>query len=106
MLIYVLINGGMAVFTFLFGLYFYKSDGKAAKLLTGYNMKDQEERKKFDEKEMCRVYGKRMMVMAAPFVLGAVVDCFFVGLGSILAWGIYIILLIALIVERSKREKR
>lgn len=35
----------MAVLMFLFGIYFYKSKGKAARFLSGYNMKSEEERK-------------------------------------------------------------
>ena len=44
--------------------------------LSGYNMKSKEERKQYDEKEMCRVYGNRMMWMALPFVAGAAIEFF------------------------------
>ena len=36
----------MAAIIFLFGVWFYKSNGKAAKFLSGYNMKSVDERKK------------------------------------------------------------
>ena len=51
----------MAFIFFLIGIWFYKSNGKAANFLAGYNMKSAEERKKYDEKKMCKDYGKRMM---------------------------------------------
>ena len=47
----------MAVIMFLFGMWFYKSEGKATKFLSGYNMKSADERKKYDENAMCK--GKR-----------------------------------------------
>ena len=67
MIICVIFDLGMAVIMFLFGICFVKSNGKAAAFLSGYNMKSTEERKQYDEKEMCRVYGNRMMWMALPF---------------------------------------
>lgn len=38
----------MAAIFFLIGFLFYRSNGKAANSLTGYNMKSAEERKKYD----------------------------------------------------------
>ena len=46
---YIVFDFAMAVIMFLFGIYFYKSKGKAAKFLSGYNMKSEDERKKYDE---------------------------------------------------------
>lgn len=43
-LIYCGIDLLVAVLMFLLGLYFYKSNGKAANFLTGYNMRSDEER--------------------------------------------------------------
>ena len=54
----------MAVIMFLFGMWFYKSEGKATKFLSGYNIKSADERKKYDENAMCKAYGKRMMFMS------------------------------------------
>ena len=71
----------LAVIMFLFGICFVKSNGKAAAFLSGYNMKSKEERKQYDEKEMCRVYGNRMMWMALPFVAGAAIDFLYSGVG-------------------------
>ena len=41
----IIYDFSMAVLMFLFGIYFYKSKGKAARFLSGYNMKSEEERK-------------------------------------------------------------
>ncbi len=46
---YALFDMGMAVITFIIGILFYKSNGKAANVLSGYNMRSTEERKKYDE---------------------------------------------------------
>ena len=95
----------MALVTFLMGFYFYKSKGKAANLLSGYNRRSKEERKNVNEDAMCCCYGKRMMIMAIPFVAGAVIDTFWEGTGCALAWGVWIILFILLLVKRTKTEK-
>ena len=85
MIICVIFDLGMAVIMFLFGISFVKSNGKAAAFLSGYNMKSTEERKQYDEKEMCRVYGNRMMWMALPFVAGAAIDLLYSGIGCFAA---------------------
>ena len=38
-MIYIVFDFMMAVIMFLFGMWFYKSEGKAANFLSGYNMK-------------------------------------------------------------------
>ena len=43
---------------------------KAARFLTGYNMKSEDERKKYDENVMCKAYGKRMIFMSFRFSRG------------------------------------
>jgi len=105
-LIYCGIDLLVAVLMFLLGLYFYKSNGKAANFLTGYNMRSDEERKKYDEKAMCESYGTQMMIMATPFLIGAVIDYFVSGIGSLIAWICWIILFIRLLIDRTKREKK
>ena len=67
----------------LLGLYFFRSKGKAASLLAGYNTKSAKEREKFDEEEMCRCYGKKMIIMGIVFLFAAVIDLFQPGLGYI-----------------------
>ena len=71
---YIVFDFMMAVIMFLFGMWFYKSEGKAAKFLSGYNMKSADERKKYDENAMCKAYGKRMMFMSVPFIIGIIID--------------------------------
>ena len=71
---YIVFDFMMAVIIFLFGMWFYKSEGKATKFLSGYNMKSADERKKYDENAMCKAYGKRMMFMSVPFIIGIMVD--------------------------------
>ncbi len=66
---YIVFDFMMAVIMFLFGMWFYKSEGKATKFLSGYNMKSADERKKYDENAMCKAYGKRMMFMSVPFII-------------------------------------
>lgn len=94
----------MASVFFLIGMLFYKSNGKAANLLTGWNMKSMEERKKYDERKMCKDYGKRMMRWAIPFLVGAVIDIGFPGKGLVIAWIMWGVMFILLLLERNKRE--
>ena len=42
--------------------------------LSGYNMKSADERKKYDENAMCKAYGKGMMFMSVPFIIGIIID--------------------------------
>ena len=58
---YIIFDFCMAVIMLLFGIGFYKSGGKAADYLTGYNMRSADERRKYDEDAMCKAYGKRMI---------------------------------------------
>lgn len=102
---YIVLDFTMAVITFLFGIFFYKSKGKAARFLSGYNMKSENERKKYDENAMCKAYGKRMMLMALPFILGIMIDTQYQGIGCLIAWAAWIVVLILLLVDRHKRER-
>ena len=102
---YIIFDFTMAVIMFLFGIYFYKSKGKAARFLSGYNMKSEDERKKYDENAMCKAYGKRMIVMALPFILGIIIDTQYQGIGCLIAWVAWIVMLIMLLVDRHKREQ-
>ena len=94
----------MALLFLAIGIFFYRSNGKAANYLAGYNMKTKEEREKHDETEMCKEYGKRMMFMAVPFIVGGAVDYKYVGTGTVIAWGIWIVMFILLLAHRNKRE--
>ena len=105
MIICIIFDFSMAVLFFLFGIGFYKSEGKAVKFLAGYNEKSEDERKKYDESSMCKAYGKRMMFMSLPFLMGIIIDIYYPGIGCLVAWEIWFILFILLLVERRKREK-
>ena len=101
---YIVFNFAMAVIMFLFGIWFYRSKGQASKFLSGYNMKSAEERKKYDENAMCKVYGKRMMFMSMPFIVGIIIDTYHQGIGFLIAWGIWFIMFILLLIDRHKRD--
>lgn len=47
-----------------------------------------------------------MMIMAIPFLIGMVIDCFALGIGCSIAWIYWIVLLVLLIIDRVKREKK
>ena len=94
-----------ALCMFLIGLYFYRSKGKAADYLTGYNLRSEAQRKKVNEVFMCQCYGKRIMVMALPFLFGMILDLFKPGIGTGLAWLVWFVLFILLLVKRAKLEK-
>ena len=102
---YIVFDFAMAVIMFLFGTCFYKSNGNAARFLSGYNMKSKDERKKYDENAMCKAYGKRMIVMALPFILGIIIDTQYQGIGCLIAWAAWIVMLVLLLVDRHKRER-
>ena len=112
-MIYIVFDFMMAVIMFLFGMWFYKSEGKAANFLSGYNMKSADERKKYDENAMCKAYGKRMMFMSVPFIIGIIIDILigiiidiqYHGIGSWIAWGIWLIMFVLLLIDRHKRER-
>lgn len=101
----VIFDVSMALIMGLSGFAFYKSRGKGSNFLSGYNMRSEEERKKYDENAMCRTYGKSMMLMATPFIIGAVLDVLKPGMGCILAWIIWIIQFLFLMAKRSKMER-
>ena len=61
---YIIFDFAMAVIMLLFGIWFYRSKGQASKFLSGYNMKSAEERKKYDEKKLCRTMGIGMSIIA------------------------------------------
>ena len=110
---YIVFDFMMAVIMFLFGMWFYKSEGKAANFLSGYNMKSADERKKYDENAMCKAYGKRMMFMSVPFIIGIIIDILigiiidiqYQGIGCLIAWAAWVVMLILLLVDRHKRER-
>lgn len=103
-LILIVINILVAVLMLLLGLSFYKSKGKAVDFLSGYNARSKEDLLNFDENQMCMEYGRFMMLMAIPFIPGALIDYFVPLLGSGIAWGVWFIMFIILLVKRIKKE--
>ena len=101
---YIVFNFAMAVIMFLFGIWFYRSKGQASNFLSGDNMKSAEERKKYDENAMCKAYGKRMMFMSIPFIAGMIIDIWYIGTGCLMAWVIWFVMFILLLMDRHKRE--
>ena len=101
---YIVFDFAMAVIMLLFGIWFYRSKGQASKILSGYNMKSAEERKKYDENAMCKAYGKRMMFMSIPFIAGMIIDIWYIGIGCLMAWVIWFVMFILLLMDRHKRE--
>lgn len=105
MIFYIIFDLSMAVIMFLFGIGFYKSEGKVVRFLTGYNMKSIDERKEYDENAMCKAYGRRMIFMSFPFLVGIIIDICWQGIGCLLAWLVWGVLFILLLVDRHKRGK-
>lgn len=95
----------MAIFFLLFGFWVYKSGGKAMNYLSGYNTKTEDERKKYDEKQMSVDYGKRIMFWAVPFLIGAIIDIKYTGKGILIAWGIWGVLVVLFLAKRFKLER-
>ena len=68
-------------------------------------MKSVDERKKYDENAMCKAYGKRMMFMSVPFFIGIIIDIRNQGIGYFIAWGIWFIMFVLLLIDRHRRER-
>ena len=102
---YIVFDFMMAVIMFLFGMWFYKSEGKAVKFLSCYNIKSADARKNYDENAMCKAYGIRMMFMSVPFIIGIIIDIQYQGIGCWIAWGIWLIMFVLLLIDRHKRER-
>ena len=60
---------------------------------------------KHDENAMCKAYGKRMMFMSIPFIIGIIIDIQYQGIGCLIAWVIWLIMFILLLIDRHKRER-
>lgn len=60
---------------------------------------------RFLEVLMCQCYGKRMMVTSLPFLFGMILDLFKPGISTGLAWLLWMVLFVLLLVRRSKLEK-
>ena len=90
-----------SIFDFLLGIafvviggIFFNSNGRASKYIAGYNVKNEDERKNFDEVKLCKTYGKRMMFWSIPYFAGCMIDFKFEGIGMAIEFILFIILLI------------
>ena len=48
---------------------------------------------------------KRMMFMSVPFIIGIIIDIQYLGIGCLIAWGIWFIMFVLLLIDRHKRER-
>lgn len=101
-MICVILDLLMVIIFFIIGTYFYKSDGKAMRYLTGYEKKN---RSKEDESYLSKIYGKKIIKWGLIFIFGACIDLFYEGIGYLIAWGIWIVMFVIFMVERNKKEK-
>ena len=46
-----------------------------------------------------------MMYMSIPFLIGIAIDFRYPGIGCLIAWGMWLVLFILLLIERHKREQ-
>ena len=58
-----------------------------------------------NEENMCKSYGKHMMGMAVPFLVGIAIDLWKAGLGCLIAWGAWFVLFVLLLIKRDRRER-
>jgi len=100
---YISIDLLIAVIFIVMGVLFIKSNGKGCNFISGYNLKTEEERKNYDEVKICKYVGKTILVWAVFFIIGALVDCFYKGIGIMLAFFLFIIGLAYLIYIRCKK---
>ena len=96
----------MAAIFVLTGYGFWRSDGRAARYIAGFNSKSEAEQRQYDTGRLCADFGRRMVLWSLCFIVGSAVDCFFPGIGSALAWGIWLVLLIRHVVDMSRHEDR
>ncbi len=100
---YIVFDFGMVLIFTALGVYFYRSQGKAVRFLTGYQgtIRSQEY-----ENQLTKTYGKRFICMGAVFILGLCIDVFYEGIGCLISWGIWAVLFVLLLAERTRKEKR
>lgn len=96
----------MAAIFVLTGYGFWRSGGRAARYIAGFNSKSAAEQRQYDTERLCADFGRRMVLWSLCFILGGAVDCFFPGIGSALAWGVWLVLLIRHVVDMSRHEDR
>jgi len=45
-----------------------------------------------------------MMFMSIPFIAGMIIDIWYIGTGCLIAWAIWFVMFILLLMDRHKRE--
>ena len=46
-----------------------------------------------------------IMFMSLPFIIGIIIDIQYQGIGCLIAWGIWFIMFVLLLIDRHKRER-
>ena len=46
-----------------------------------------------------------IMFMSLPFIIGIIIDIQYQGIGCWIAWGIWLIMFVLLLIDRHKRER-
>ena len=46
-----------------------------------------------------------IMFMSLPFIIGIIIDIQYLGIGCLIAWGIWFIMFVLLLIDRHKRER-
>ena len=96
----------MAVIMFLFGIWFYRSKGQASKFLSGYNMKSAEERKKYDEKKLCRTMGVGMSIIAILALIMGLLENILPAFFVYIALGIIVVDVVVIIILENTLCKK
>jgi hypothetical protein len=88
----------MAIIFIIIGIIFIMSKGNACDFIAGYNMKSQDERKKYNEIKICKSFGKANMSWAIYFIVGVIVDYIKPGVGIKIASLLLVITVIFFII--------
>ena len=70
----------------------------------GAFLKQCRKEKNLTQEQLCKAYGKRMMFMSIPFTAGMIIDIWHIGIGCLIAWVIWFVMFILLLMDRHKRE--
>lgn len=100
-----ILDACIALVLFFIGFAIFRSDGKAARYIAGYNTKSDPERLQYDEPRLCADYGRRIMLFSLPFFLGAIIDFFFPLLGLCTEAVLFTALLLWHIVDIKKHAE-
>ena len=87
----------------IMGVLFIKSNGKGCDFISGYNLATPEERKNYNEVKICEYFGKTILIWAIFFIIGALLDYFYQGIGIKIA---FLLLIIALVYHIYIRYKK